>query len=251
MAQTSTDVLICGAGAAGLTLAVELARRGVAFRVIDKAPGPFGGSRGKGLQPRTQEVFDDLGVIDAIRAAGGRYPRMLLWEDGEPQREWDLIEPAPAAPGVPYPEPWMVPQWRTGDRLAARLNALGGRVEQGVGVTGLTQDDGGVRLTLSTGETVDARYVVGADGGRSTIRAEGGFGFPGTPATMEMFLADVAGCGLRARQIGELRPGGMVMSAPLGDGVDRIIVCERGHPPRRRTGPPGGLHRRGPDRCGE
>jgi 2-polyprenyl-6-methoxyphenol hydroxylase-like FAD-dependent oxidoreductase len=59
----ATDVLICGAGAAGLTLAIDLARRGVAFRLIDMAEGPFQGSRGKGLQPRSLELFEDLGIL--------------------------------------------------------------------------------------------------------------------------------------------------------------------------------------------
>ncbi|MDH0117932.1 FAD-dependent monooxygenase, partial [Rhizobium pusense] len=54
----AADVLICGAGAAGLTLAIDLARRNVSFRLIEKMPEPFRGSRGKGIQPRTQEVFE-------------------------------------------------------------------------------------------------------------------------------------------------------------------------------------------------
>lgn len=58
-----TDVLIVGAGAAGLTLAIDLARRGVSFRLVDKAQRCFEGSRGKGIQPRSQEVFEDLGVL--------------------------------------------------------------------------------------------------------------------------------------------------------------------------------------------
>ncbi|UBU12665.1 FAD-dependent monooxygenase [Nonomuraea gerenzanensis] len=69
-----TDVLIAGAGLTGLTLAVDRARRGVPCRILDQAPQPAGGSKGKGLQPRTQEVFDDLGVaapILAARAGGG------------------------------------------------------------------------------------------------------------------------------------------------------------------------------------
>src|SRR5690242_3044993 len=70
----STDVLICGAGAAGLTLAIDLARRSVDFRLIDAALQPFHGSRGKGVQPRTLEVFEDLGVVDRMVAAGGPYP---------------------------------------------------------------------------------------------------------------------------------------------------------------------------------
>jgi 2-polyprenyl-6-methoxyphenol hydroxylase-like FAD-dependent oxidoreductase len=54
----AADVLICGAGAAGLTLAIDLARRGISFRLIEKLDDPFRGSRGKGIQPRTLEVFD-------------------------------------------------------------------------------------------------------------------------------------------------------------------------------------------------
>ncbi|WP_346035070.1 FAD-dependent oxidoreductase [Brevibacterium picturae] len=56
------DVLIVGAGAVGLTLAVDLQRRGVKFRIIDAASQGFEGSRAKAVQPRTLEVFDDLGV---------------------------------------------------------------------------------------------------------------------------------------------------------------------------------------------
>ena len=70
MRAYDTDVLICGAGAAGLTLAVDLARRGISFRLIEKMEGPFQGSRGKGIQPRTQEVFEDLGLVDKVAALG-------------------------------------------------------------------------------------------------------------------------------------------------------------------------------------
>ena len=59
--ESMTDVLICGAGAAGLALAIDLARRGVDFRLIDKAATPFRGSRGKGIQPRSLEVFGTMG----------------------------------------------------------------------------------------------------------------------------------------------------------------------------------------------
>lgn len=71
---TTTDVLICGAGVTGLTLAIELARRGISFRLIEKRITPFTGSRGKGIQPRTQEIFEDLGILNKVVAAGGFYP---------------------------------------------------------------------------------------------------------------------------------------------------------------------------------
>ena len=70
MTETTTTVLIAGAGPTGLTLACELARRNVPFRLVETAPGPQPGSRGKGLQPRTLEVFDDLGVADRVLAHG-------------------------------------------------------------------------------------------------------------------------------------------------------------------------------------
>ena len=60
---STTAILIAGAGPTGLTLACELARRSVPFRLVDAAPAPFNGSRGKGLQPRTLEVFDDIGIV--------------------------------------------------------------------------------------------------------------------------------------------------------------------------------------------
>jgi hypothetical protein len=68
-----------GAGPSGLTLACELARRGVSCRVVEKAAHGFVGSRAKGLQPRTLEVFDDLGVIDAVKAGGAPFPPFRLY----------------------------------------------------------------------------------------------------------------------------------------------------------------------------
>src|SRR5580658_1096616 len=72
------QVMIVGAGPTGLTLGIELARRSVSFRLIDAAEGPFHGSRGKGIQPRTLEVFEDLGVIAAIVKAGVPYPGLSV-----------------------------------------------------------------------------------------------------------------------------------------------------------------------------
>jgi len=95
------DVLICGAGAAGLTLAIDLARRGVAFRLVEKMNQPFSGSRGKGIQPRTQEVFEDLAIIDRIVAAGGTYPRMREYRDDGTFLDKDMgerVDPTPAEP---------------------------------------------------------------------------------------------------------------------------------------------------------
>jgi 2-polyprenyl-6-methoxyphenol hydroxylase-like FAD-dependent oxidoreductase len=187
------DVLIVGAGPTGLTLAIELQRRGVPHRIVEASPGPFDGSRGKGLQPRTLEVLDDLGVLDAFLTAGADYPALRIHRPDGQEVDWRMDELHEPTPSVPHPNMWMVPQWRTGELLTGRLTELGGRVEFGVQVTGLR--DGAV--ALSTGETLTPRYVVGADGGRSTIRAALAVGFEGeTFETHRMLIADVRLIGL-------------------------------------------------------
>ncbi|MFF4685870.1 FAD-dependent monooxygenase [Streptomyces sp. NPDC001307] len=191
------DVLIVGAGPTGLTLGIDLARRGVDALVVERAEGLFPGSRGKGLQPRTLEVFDDLGVLDAIRAAGGPYPTRMIWKDGERVGERPMFENIEADEGTPYAEPWMVAQWRTQEILHARLVQLGGRVGFGREVTGLEQDAEGVTVRFADGTTARAGYVVAADGGRSVVRRAVGAGMTGETVDPAPFLvADVRLTGL-------------------------------------------------------
>ncbi|MFC7383685.1 FAD-dependent monooxygenase [Sphaerisporangium rhizosphaerae] len=136
-------VIVSGAGPVGLTLAIEPARRDVDFLLIDKAPHPFAGSRGKGIQPRTLEVFEDLGVLDRMVAAGGRYPPQRVYtEDGPVDRH--IMEHQDPVPAEPYRTPLMLPQFRTesllrdgrgaerGTRDAARLVRGGAPAERRV-----------------------------------------------------------------------------------------------------------------------
>jgi len=173
------DVLIVGAGPTGLALGVDLARRGVDALVVERGEGLSPGSRGKGIQPRTMEVFDDLGVLDAVLAAGGDYPVGTVWQNGERVAEQNMFDPAETNEDSPYGAPWMVPQWRTQEILRARLDELGGRVSFGREVTGLTQDADGVTVGFASGASVRARYAVAADGGRSVIRRALGIGMTG------------------------------------------------------------------------
>ncbi|MFG2428624.1 FAD-dependent monooxygenase [Streptomyces sp. NPDC048590] len=164
-----TQVLIVGAGPSGLALACDLARRGVRALVVEKSAALFPGSRGKGIQPRTREVLDDLGVGDAVREHGGPAPVGMIWKEGERQGEHDIFRRAAPTEAEPYGEPWMMPQWRTQEILLRRLRELGGEVLFSAALTGLSQDDDGVTARLTTGE-VRASYLVAADGGRSTVR---------------------------------------------------------------------------------
>jgi 2-polyprenyl-6-methoxyphenol hydroxylase-like FAD-dependent oxidoreductase len=164
------DVLIVGAGPTGLTLGLDLARRGVKLRIIDAAPEPFAGSRGKGLQPRTQEIFDLLGVMPAISAVGGPYQRLRFHLGPLSVRGGSLgTRHAPTAQ-VPYPNLLQVPQLTTERVLRTRLAELGVEVEFGCRFDSLSQSADGVETTLKGGERVRSRYLVGCDGGRSSVR---------------------------------------------------------------------------------
>ncbi|MFH8707296.1 FAD-dependent oxidoreductase [Streptomyces rubrogriseus] len=212
-----TDVLIVGAGPTGLALGVDLARRGVRALILERAAGLFPGSRGKGVQPRTMEVFDDLGVLGAIHAAGGTYPVAMVWRDGERVGEHHTFDAAEPGEDSPYNEPWMVPQWRTQEILAARLAELGGTIAFGREVTGLTQDADTVTAHLASGGAVRARYLVAADGGRSAVRRALGIGMTGeTVDPNPTLVADVRINGLD-------RDNWHIF--PPHDGADFLAVC--------------------------
>jgi 2-polyprenyl-6-methoxyphenol hydroxylase-like FAD-dependent oxidoreductase len=195
----AVDVLICGAGAAGLTLAIDLARRGLAFRLIDKMDGPFRGSRGKGIQPRTQEIFEDLGIIDRVVAVGGLYPPQREYREDGSYSETNVVEPQDPTPAEPYHMALMAPQFLTEHVMRERLVEFGHRPEFGCELIGFEQDADGVtaRLARKAGtEIIRVRYLVGADGGRSFVRHALGIGFPGKTLGVRAVVADVALTGL-------------------------------------------------------
>lgn len=197
--QNPIAVLICGAGAAGLTLAIDLARRGVPFRLIEKMERPFPGSRGKGIQPRTQEVFEDLGILDRLVAAGGVYPPSREYRDDGSYTESNMVEPHESTPAEPYHIALLVPQFLTERVMRERLAEFGHHAEFGCELVGFEQDKGGVTAHLAGPkgqETVRARYLVGSDGGRSFVRGKLGVNFPGKELGVRAMVADVMLTGL-------------------------------------------------------
>jgi 2-polyprenyl-6-methoxyphenol hydroxylase-like FAD-dependent oxidoreductase len=187
-----TQVIIVGAGLTGLTLGVELARRSIAFRLIDSAEGPRLGSRGKGIQPRTLEVFEDLGVIGSILEAGTLYPKLRVHLGPLSLRLGRLGGRKRATEAVPYPNLWLVPQNCTEDILRQRLAQLGPQVEFGTAFERVSAVEGGVQVQLSTGELVTTEYLIGCDGGHSAVRKALGLALRGeTLSTEAAFIADV------------------------------------------------------------
>ncbi|WP_353828274.1 FAD-dependent monooxygenase [Agromyces sp. SYSU T0242] len=193
------EVLIVGAGATGLTLACDLQRRGVSHRLIDAAPHGFEGSRAKGVQPRSAEVFDDLGVLARLESRSTLYPPLGI-HLGPVTLKRTMIALHDATPDVPHANTLLAPQYATDQSLRERLEELGGSVEYATRLGAFEQDADGVVASLESGagtETVRARYLVGADGGGSTVRRGLGIAFEGTTDESDrMIVADVTVSGL-------------------------------------------------------
>ncbi|NYH77572.1 bifunctional hydroxylase/dehydrase [Actinopolyspora biskrensis] len=223
-----TSVVVVGAGPAGLMLAGELRLAGIDVVVLEKLEERTGESRGIGFTIRTMEVFDQRGLLPRF----GDFQTSDMGHFGG----------VPLDLGVLDSEHWAaktIPQSQTETVLESWTSELGADIRRGQEFTGVVADSEGVSVHVrGSDEPLTARYLVGCDGGRSEVRKALGFDFPGTAATTELFLADVRGVELEPRMTGEQVSGGMVMAARLPDGVQRIIVGERGVPPQRRTEPP-------------
>jgi len=187
---------VVGAGPTGLTLACDLARRGAAVRIVDRAQEFPGGSRGKGLSPRSLEVFDDLAVIDRMLASGITHLPHRKYQGAEVVAEVDPEAERVPAPGIPYPVGLMIPQWRVEQILRDRLAGLGVAVELGAELHGFSQHADGVTATVGEAQ-IQARYLAGCDGGHSTVRKALGLSLRGqTPDVQLMAVGDVEVDGL-------------------------------------------------------
>lgn len=216
------QVLIAGAGATGLTLAVELLRRDVSVRVVDIADEPFVGSRGKGVQPRSLEILDIMGLADTFVESGTLYPQVMVHLGPISFARRSLGTHHTPTEDRPYPNIIMVPQWRTEEILRGKVQALGGSIERGVGLETLSQDHTSVSVSLTNGQVERAEYVVACDGGRSSTRSALGLELHG--ATLDdktSVVADLEIDGLDHQfwHAYPLAGGGMHSLAPLPGGT--------------------------------
>jgi len=220
-----TDVMIVGAGPTGLSLACVLAAEGTSFILVDRLAEGANTSRAAVMHSRTLEVLEDLGVTERLRAQGHIVPRFTL-------RDRDRVLATIPFDRLPtrYPHTLMIPQNLTEAILLGRLRELGSDVHRPYTVQDVRQDAGGVSVTVvSEGQppqTVRARYVVGTDGMRSTIRERAGIGFTGAAYEESFVLADVRmSWGLSADEVTMfVSPEGLVVIAPLPGGRHRIVA---------------------------
>lgn len=220
-ASFDTDVLIVGAGPAGLALAAALAQRDVRCIAVDRQAEGANTSRAAVVHARTLEVLERLGVAQRLVALGLKARRFTIRD-----RDRVLVpigfERLPTA----YPYTLMVSQAVTEQVLLERAEALGVHVQRPRTLVGLTQDGDGATASFDDGRRVRARYVVGADGMHSTVRESAGIPFEGASYAESFVLADVRlrGGVPRDEVILYFSPAGMVVVAPLPDGVHRVVA---------------------------
>ncbi len=223
-AGVATTVLVVGAGPTGLTLACELLRRGVGCRIIDRAERRFDRARAVDVQSRTLEVLEHVGIHLRVLELGSKLEGLGVYEGASALAHLRFDNN-----NTPYPFAVALSQAETEGLLEDRLTELGGHVERGVELNGLTQATGGVTTVLGTDAgttTAHARWVVGCDGARSAVRQLTGIEVEpnGTPYTFSVADADL-GWALPTNEMSLFLGGsGFVLVAPMPGGRARVII---------------------------
>ncbi|GHF65866.1 FAD-dependent monooxygenase [Streptomyces thermodiastaticus] len=217
----AAEVVVVGGGPVGLMTACELRLGGVDTVVLERLTVPSGQSRALGLHARTVEVFEQRGLLDKVEAKAPVWPRGHF----AGLRKVDLTR-LDGDHGYAL----MVPQSRTEELLEERARELGATVLRGHALTGLTQDDDRVTAEVAGPDgtwRLTARYLVGCDGGASTVRKLAGVAFPGTASTVNAVLGDVRILGDRpaSRELRRL-PGGLFGLIPLDGDLFRVVAVE-------------------------
>jgi 2-polyprenyl-6-methoxyphenol hydroxylase-like FAD-dependent oxidoreductase len=222
-----TSLLIVGAGPTGLAAAVELARRGLVARVVDKKHDPLPLSRAVGINARSLTLLEDSGVTERLIAAGIRVRELLIHD-----RDRLISHIRLDREDLPYNFMLALPQDETETVLRTRLEELGGRVEFGVRLDSLAIDAAGARATLTRGadgrrEEAAFDLVLGADGVGSTVRQAANLPFEGFDLPGAWGVADVDSVAWphRERACMFLLPqGGLAVVIPIGTARYRIVA---------------------------
>jgi 2-polyprenyl-6-methoxyphenol hydroxylase-like FAD-dependent oxidoreductase len=218
-ARPDCQVLVVGAGPTGLVLAADLLARGVPTRIIDKGDGTALETRAVAVHARAMEVFDLMGLADRFIDRGQIVRRFRFYTDGRRRLSLDLTRN-----GTRFGFMLDIPQHETESLLRARVAELGGVIEQGTELTGLSDGPAGVtaRIRDATGQrAITAGYLAGCDGAHSRVRRELGLPFHGHPYPQDWLLADV--------RLDWARPDDEVHVFFRADGVPLICFPMRQH----------------------
>jgi 2-polyprenyl-6-methoxyphenol hydroxylase-like FAD-dependent oxidoreductase len=214
------DVIVAGGGPTGLMLAAELRLHDVHVVVLEKEPEPIPFVRSLGLHARSIEILDQRGLLERFLAHGTKHPIGSYFAGIEKPRPQRLDTAHPYVLGIRQPV--------TDRLLAERATELGAELRRGCEVIALSQDDDGVTAGLADGTKLRARYLVGCDGGRSTVRKLLGIGFPGEPSRAETLLGEMEVSAPQdeiAAVVTEVRRTEKRFGlGPFGGGVYRVLV---------------------------
>ncbi|MCO1574731.1 rifampin monooxygenase [Crossiella sp. SN42] len=177
------DVIIAGGGPTGMMLAAELRLHGVRTLVLDKDAEPTNHVRSLGLHIRSIEVMAQRGLLDRFLAHGTQYPLSTHFAA--------IQKPVPARMDTAHGYLLGIKQPITERLLAEHAAEAGAEIRRGCELVGLSQDEQGVTAELADGSRLRGRYLVGCDGGRSTVRKLLGVGFPGEAATTEWLTGEL------------------------------------------------------------
>jgi 2-polyprenyl-6-methoxyphenol hydroxylase-like FAD-dependent oxidoreductase len=227
------DVVIAGGGPTGMMLAGELRLHGVRVLVLEKEAEPTPYVRALGLHVRSIEMLDQRGLLERFLAEGTKHPLGGFFAG--------LAKPAPGRLDTAHGYVLGIPQPVTDRLLAEHAAELGAEIRRGCELVGLSQDDDGVTAELADGTRLRSRYLVGCDGGRSTVRKLLGVGFPGEPSRVETLMGEMevaASPEELATVMAEVRKTHFRFGAmPIREGVHRVIVPAEGVT-EDRTAPP-------------
>ncbi|WP_281659036.1 FAD-dependent monooxygenase [Halobacillus sp. Cin3] len=221
-----TDVIVIGAGPTGLMAANELKKRGVDFICLEKREAPSDLSKALGIQARTMEMFELLGVHKEFLEKGYPGPGAKLHLGGENASVVELYHIESR-----YPYLLILPQSETEKILESHLASLGGTVEREHDVMDVHQDETGVYVKAScNGEVKEykADYLIAADGAHSKVRDALNIDFEGKDEGYTFFLGDVDVPGLEEIFIHmHLNDRGAVAFFPYKDGSYRVVGFDR------------------------